>query len=293
MLRMLQFASFAARHLRKERYDRVFVLTSIPSILLSRVLRRNYSRRYAIDVRDYSYEHFSWYYRALDKVMHGAAFVVISSPGFKSFLPPHGDLVVCHNVSSNLLQQKTALRQRERVRPVIRISYAGYLGNFENNVQLLNHVGNHPRFHIHYAGEGPGSRAIQGYCAEKGFANVSFSPRFSPEDAAAIYQQTDMVYNLYGSNIRVARALSNKLYAAAICAIPILVTPGSFMDEISTAHKFGCPVNLNAPNLADHLSAWYDAVNWESLEKGCDALLDSAARDNAIFESRVRNFVLG
>ena len=88
---------FIKETILKNGYDRLVVSGPHLAILLSSFLRKRYNGRYIIDYRDISVEQKTLLYSIYSKVLAGSYCNVISSPGFKKYLPPGYDYFVSHN----------------------------------------------------------------------------------------------------------------------------------------------------------------------------------------------------
>ena len=93
---MLGYANYVKKILRKEKYDKVIILTSLLGVFLESFLTRKYNKKYIFDIRDYSFEHITWYKKKMESLMTNSILNVISSPGFKNFLPQK-ESVTDHN----------------------------------------------------------------------------------------------------------------------------------------------------------------------------------------------------
>ena len=91
----IKFRKWVKKHLKKHKCDGIVVLSTLPGILLFDVLKR-FKKKYIFDIRDYSYEHISFFKKIEEKVIDNSYFTSISSKGFQAFLPEH-KYVIAHN----------------------------------------------------------------------------------------------------------------------------------------------------------------------------------------------------
>lgn len=257
LFKFLSFSAFVRKCLSRTKYDRVFLLGTYAGVpaLLSNFLATHYKGRYWIDIRDYSYEHVSPYYRRLAKSIKHSGKCTISSPGFKTFLPQH-DYLIVHNIDSHIEDYISQCRRTES--DVIRISYIGNFGAafLPANQKLIMALKDDERFLLKYYGFG--TDLLKDYCIKNGIRNVRFYGKYMPQEAIGFYGDTDIVNNLYGNEKTALKtALSNKLYFSAALNLPILVCPNTYMEEITTQHGFGFSVDFSESNWPDALYSWY------------------------------------
>jgi len=286
----IKFKLLAEKVIRRENYDAVLTLTGNTAVLLSGILSRRYDRRYLVDIRDYYKENSKWYYALEKRAVEHSGTTVISSEGYRSFLPEH-DYVIAHNISYlteaaiNSARNSTGSSKEKLV-----LSYIGNMRFPEQDKRLLSFFANDERFHINLFGNGYGQ--LSGYCKEQGINNVTITDWFPPEETIGYYLQTDIVLNLYGNNSPMLDyALSNKLYYAAQLGKPILVCPGTYMETVSKQYGFGFTLDLNDEASKDALLQYYNTIEWDRFFENCDLFLEKVAKEDAAFEAAVSRFL--
>lgn len=286
----IKFKLLAEKVIRRENYDAVLALTGNTAVLLSGTLSRRYDRRYLVDIRDYYKENLKWYYAIEKRTIGHSGIAVISSEGYRSFLPEH-DYVIAHNI--NYLPEATidsARNSVERFKERLVLSYIGNMRFAEQDKRLLSFFANDERFHINLFGNGYGK--LSGYCQEQGINNVKIIDWFPPEETIGYYLKTDIVLNLYGNNSSLLDyALSNKLYYAAQLGKPILVCSGTYMETVSKQYGFGFTLDLNNESSKNALLQYYNTIEWNQFFADCDLFLAKVAKEDTAFESAVSNFI--
>jgi glycosyltransferase involved in cell wall biosynthesis len=284
LAKYFMFRRFVEQKFKETSYDRVFVFGAVLGVFLCPFLRKEYYKRYIVDIRDFSYEDNRVFYGLETKLLKGSLVTVISSEGYKEFLPPH-DYVVVHNIVDwdNVEPRPTPDRARE----TIRIAYVGFVRFLEQNLRLIKSLANDGRFHLMYIGKN--AEKLLDFVTKNGIANVTINSNLKPEDTMNCYTDADVVNNLYGNNTpALDHALSNRLYHAAQLKLPILVCPNTYMERISHEYKFGITVDLNKESFADSLYQQYHNIDWRMLRAGCDAFLEKVNHDNLAFEQAIR-----
>ena len=233
-----RFLRMARAALRKQNYERILLLTSVPAVCLYGAYQKRYRGKYLIDIRDYYKEHYRLYFSKEKKAIAYSALTVISSEGFRQFLPAH-DYVVTHNINwidSEIV--RSFRKERKDGERCINLAFIGSMRFPEQDRAVIDFFANDRRFHLHFYGSGYGEHAK--YCAEKKIENVTVTDWFPTEKTVELYGKADIVLNLYGNGTPVLDyALSNKLYYAAQLGKPILVCPKTYMEKITTAYGFG------------------------------------------------------
>lgn len=288
----IRFYTFASRILRKNRYEKVVLLTGNVAVLLKNTLLKYYDKKYIIDIRDYFLENNRYYYEAEKKLIDRSALAVISSEGYKTFLPEH-DYLLVHNtpnlseyaINQFKLEHEQWRNSKNENSPIV-LSFIGGVRFLEQDKKVLRFFANDDRFYVRYIGAG--ADQLRPFCEEIGMKNVYLLDRFSPEETLDFYLETDMVLNLYGNGTPLLDyALSNKLYYAATLNLPILVCPDTFMEKVSGQYGFGFAVELGTPACLDRLYSWYRSIDWDSFNNGCRNFMDIVRRDNKRFGDEV------
>ncbi|WP_340392691.1 capsular biosynthesis protein [Paenibacillus sp. FSL E2-0190] len=291
LLGYVKFRRYAKRILEKNGYSGVIVLTTSAGILLNRELNKSYSKKYIVDIRDYSFEDNSVYYAIEKKMIKNSSLSVISSRGYESFLPKHNYILTHNDVSiSSLIIEEFRKKNTKTIRDKISISYIGLIRFHEQNKKVIKKFANDERFNLNFIGTD--SHALQPFCEELNIKNVRFVDRFPPETTLNYYKETDIINNLYGNNSNLLDyALSNKLYYAALLGIPILVSPNTYMEEVACQYGFGFSVDLNSSNVCDEIYDYYHSINWDEFYSSCDKFLESVKFDNDRFQVSIEKFI--
>ena len=287
----LKFRSYASRILKREKYHGVILLSGNVAVLLKTILKREYSNKYIVDIRDYFREHQKWYYNAEKDVLESAAIAVISSKAFRTFLPERKYYIV-HNSQNLTKEQVVQARARCKTkRRQLVISCIGGMRFFEQYKKVIRCFANDNRFLIRFIGYR--SNLLESFCRENGISNVYLYDWFPPEKTYDFYFDTDIVMNLYGNNNPLLDyALSNKLYYAAQLGMPILVSPKTYMEEVAVGSGFGFSFDLEDDTMRDKLYEYYYSIDWDVFYKNCDSFMEAVKKEEAEFREAIRNFII-
>ncbi len=274
----IQYKKFVKRILLKEKFDIVIFLQTWSALLMADVVEKHYPGKYIVDVRDYTYEKIPFIYNREKKLMKNAAMCVVSSEGYKDFLPPH-DYYVFHNTRDLPVEKVAAIRERNKVKNVLHISFIGYVNYQEQHKKLLMNLKNDPRFHLNFIGTR--SLELEPFCKENDIRNVTLMDTFDASKILDFYENTDFVNNLYGNHTPVLDyALSNKLYFAAELRMPILTCADTYMSKISGKYGFGFEVDVADPQIGDKLWKFYTSIDWENFDSCCDDFIEKVQNKN-------------
>lgn len=285
----LKFKHFASKIIENTDYDGVILLQTIAGVLLQNSLTKYYKNKYILDIRDYTMEKNPVFYNFVKKLIANSSHTVISSSGYKKFLPQHNYTLV-HNDSKIGLDTIKKFQKKSRNKSQIIVSYIGLIRFHKQNKKIISIFKNDDRFLLRFIGAN--AYSLKEYCESNNINNVELIDRFPPEKTLDYYFETDIVYNLYGNNTPLLDyALSNKLYYAAQLRIPILVCPNTFMENMVIQYGLGFSFDKDNPNALDNLYSSYHHTNWENFNEGCEEFMLKVHQDNLKFEKIVKQFI--
>ncbi len=285
------FRKYASRVLTETSYDGIILLQSLAGVLLGQVLERKYFKRYILDVRDYTLEQNRLFYQAERKVVNASAMTVISSEGYRTFLPPH-EYVMAHNSQPIDDQLVGKIRSRDTEREKLVVASIGYQAYQEQHKKLLRILGNDQRFELQFIGKE--SERLVTFCKENDIRNVRIVGQFQPEDVVSFYEGVDIVNNWYGNNTpTLDYALSNKLYFAAQLHIPILVSKSTYMERVAVGGGFGYSMDVEGEDSPDLLYNYYQNIDWTAFANSCDFFMERVLHEDQESARRLRGFFEG
>ena len=236
--KFILYANFVKKVLKRNEYKKVLFVGTYAGVpaLLYKFLRKEYENRYWIDLRDLTYEKIPFFYKMEEIAMKHAFHTVVSSKGFLKYLPCNIEYGFIHNIDPSM--DEIVLRYKKTISDKIRISYIGNLGYWNSCKEMIDLLANDERFQLNFIG--PNYEKIEKYCKIYNINNVRFHGKFKREDTVQFYNETDVIFNLYGNdNINVRTALSNKLYYAMRFKLPILVNKNTYMEEVVQKYSIG------------------------------------------------------
>lgn len=283
----LGFRAFASKVLRRGDFDKVVALTGNTGALLGGVLRKRYSGRYLVDVRDYFLEGVPLYARLEKKALDGAAFVVASSPAYTAFLGER-PLEIMHN--DQKIVGVSAIDKRESgPGPFVLVSI-GTAKNLGYDRRVIDFFANDDRFLLRFAGRG--YEPLGQYVAERGIANVRVEGEFSSDRTLEMYQGTDAVLNMYGNHHpHFDYALPNKLYFAARLGLPIVVCPDTYLAEVVSENSLGLSLDLGDPESKERVLRLWDESERRRRQEGASRFICEVERQNEETKGKIAAFL--
>jgi hypothetical protein len=276
MLGYVKFRSIILSTLKNENFDLIIPLHAQVNVLIADKLLGTFKKRFIFDVRDYSYERFKVFRYIQSLLVKNSMINIISSAGYKSFLPK-GHYWVCHNIPP-VLDATYKQYKNCSARP-IEISYIGSIRFMEQNKKIILFFKNDSRFHINFIGVN--AFKLKKFCNENGIKNVTLVDEFSPNDTLKFFGRADMIMNLYGNhNPLLDYALSNKLYYSVYLYKPILVCRYTYMETIAKKYHLGFSLELKDLKEKDNLYRYIRFLNRNQYIRNCDYFWKKVLADN-------------
>lgn len=268
----LKWRNFVLALLRNQKYDRLIILTTMPAVLLADQLLGEYRNRFWFDIRDFTYENISFYKKLVGKLVHAATAVSISSPAFRTFLPESDKIYLTHNISN----QDSALSHcnlDHHAKPIC-IGYVGGIQFEQQNQQLLQQFANNPGFRLKYAGKSHLGCDLESFCQKNGIQNTEFHPAFTNDQKPAIYQDIQLINCVYGNHNQVVRLLlPNRLYDCVLFKKPIIVSKGTYLEQVVAQYHLGLAVDVENDNVVQSVTSYLENFDPLVFEDGCAQFL--------------------
>lgn len=272
--------------LKREAYDLLVVLTGNNAAFLGPWLKKHYSKRYIIDIRDYSHEDYPPYYSREKVAIENSLLNIISSLKFTRFLPA-SEYYVCHNCSDGIQIMNTFKRQED----TIRIGYVGSLSYVEQCIKMMKLVTDDPRFIFEFYGTSPVEQMMREKAKTFNCDRIIFHGGYIPEEKSTILRKVDILFNAYGNGCPLLDyALSNKLYDAYAYVKPILTSPGTYMSEMAGPLSF--EMNFENKDLMNDLYSWYMHINPEKIEIFSKNKMHEIVQENENTKKRIEEVIV-
>ncbi|MGB6780145.1 MAG: hypothetical protein WBE33_15435 [Planococcus citreus] len=286
----LKFKNYVEKIIKTNKYDKLIILPTQAGLLISNLLLKKYKNNYLIDIRDYSGEKNKLIYRWEKKLIDNSALAVITSPAYKKFLPP-STYVLSHNTTLIDTEQISLFRSKTNSHEEkIVVSCIGSIRFIEQFEKVIEKFKNDSRFELRFIGRG--SEKLEDYLIRNSIENVKLIGRFESAETINYYLETDIIMNLYGNNNPyLDYALSNKLYYAANLGIPILVSPNTFMEEITLNNGIGIVGDTSDSDLVNKVYENYTKIDWDIFYKNCNKFIEEVKNDEDYLRKEVIRFL--
>lgn len=276
-----EFARTAGKLIKKEKFDFIIVLTSVPAVLLSGILSLKYKNRYIYDYRDYTFEKNAVYKKVVAKLVENSKFTVYSSEKHLDFLPKSEKLYLAHNFVNAALEHKINKKMIAGENNPIRLSYWGIVRNGEFNREVIKKLANDERFEVVFHGRKQQTAInLENYCKENNITNIRFAGEYREDDRYKFAEETDIIYNLYSVSGTEGMAMGNKFYDGIIFKIPQICTKGSFMGEKAEEYGVGKALDPSSETFADDIYNYYVNLEVGVFNFNCDKALEKIKHDN-------------
>lgn len=280
----LKCRSFFIKQIKKNKYEKIILLTTQSAISLSTLVLARYKKRFIFDFRDLTMEKLPPYKAVEMKLIKNASFVAISSPGFIDFLSADGDYVLSHNCKNIAVNRKSMNKEAP-----IRITFWGMVRQEAFQKRICDKFGNDDRFILSYHGEGCTEQLAE-YCREKCYRNIRFTGRYYPEDIESFVEDTDILLNLYENEGKQEHALTVKLYDGVRYQLPMIVAKDSFMEQYLKDYRFAMSIGLECIDIKE-IAEWYSQLKEDVLEGDFNRFVKQIELDDGIFECKLMKFV--
>ena len=292
ILPFLQWRKFALNILKKNHYDRLIILTTMPGVLLADQLLGKYKGKYWFDIRDFTYENVPFYKKKVANLVHGSWATSISSPAFRTFLPDSPRICQTHNISNeDAAVDHCPLDVNHRP---MKIGFVGGIQFRVQNEMLLQQLANRPDFILKYAGKPHLGCDLQPFCQEHGIVNAEFLPAFTNDQKPAIYQDIQLINSIYGCDNQVVKLLlPNRLYDCALFKKPILVSKDTYLSEVVAQYNLGIAVDPATDDVAQEIENYLKHFDHQAFDAGCAAFLVAVAQEKAAYDKALKQFCMG
>ena len=131
----------------KEGFDFIIILHSLPGVLLSKELVRDYKNKYIFDYRDFTYENLLLYKSIIRTLVNNSYKTLVSSDAFRIYLPDNKKILTSHKLLQCDVDCKKDLQKSTSSK--IRIGFWGFIREEKTNLEIIKKLGNDERFELH------------------------------------------------------------------------------------------------------------------------------------------------
>lgn len=285
----VKFAKFIKKNINKYKYDKLIVISPQVALFIPFFLKHNYKKKYIFDYRDLSIEQKKPFKPLLKIVLSNSYANVISSPGFKRYLPKGFDYILSHNFDIKLVQDTLSKHINKYDESIIKVLTIGAI-RYDANYEVIDSLGNVEGVELSFVGKGGASTVFENYCKNKGFENILFKGFYKKEDEGNIIKEHTCINIFYPNWPSHVTALSNRFYNSLIFKRPMIVTKGGTQGFYAEKYGVGLVVE-NCENLGDVIKEYIRNLDFSEYEQRCNSLLKSFVDDYKIFHQEIQRFI--
>lgn len=269
--KFIKFRKYVKNILRKEKFDFIVVLHTVPAILIQDYLELKFKNNYILDYRDYTYENNIFYKKMIASLVRNSKYTFVSSDRYRAFLPQKYKRKII--TSHNIVEDDYSFNEKEYPKILnnkIRISFWGFIREEKINLEIIKKISMDNRFELHYYGrEQKIALSLKEYSKKINATNVFFHGEYKPNDRKKFSQNTDLIHNIYTSKNSMM-SMGNKYYDGLIFKIPQLCMQDSFMGEKCTKNKIGIELNPYSENFTDDIYDYWNNINKIEFKNSCN-----------------------
>ena len=281
IINVLRYRKFVKKQLKK--YDFLICLTAYTAVIMSDVLIRQFNRRFIIDIRDYHpFLELSFVRKRFCGAVNSSVGVLVSSEGFKEWMPPKDSIVPIHNLPyTNNATYFRVMRQHHFVDRK-NIAYLGVISYYPQNRLLIKALGNNPKYLLSYHGIYTEPGVLENYCRDNMINNVKFYGSFDNKEKHRLYEEVDLINSVYGNDsLVVTTALPNKLYDSALYGVPIMVSNRTYLSKIVEKYNLGFALDIDG-DISKQLEAFWAKFDYNTFLKSAEQFINKCIKENDI-----------
>lgn len=285
-----KFKLYAEKILRKNKYDFIIVWNSFTALMFYNILTFKYKGRYSFNIRDYAKEKNKMIFKMMRRLTVNSAFNTISSEKFKTFLPDE-KYITLHSINTEVTKGILKNEKLHEKTSPIKITFIGYVRFFNQDIQMIESLKNDSRFLLQYIGEG--SQVLKNYAEKNGIYNIHTLGRFDVKETSNFINHADIINNVYGTNTPgLKSAISIKFYYSLYREIPILVSKGTYMEEVAT--EAGNSITIadnNFEDMGNYLYEKYNDINQVQMKSKIHNYIEKIEGNNKLFNEYLEKYI--
>ena len=286
-----RYTSFVKKTIKENGYERLIVFSPQLAIYICDFLRDNYKNRYIFDYRDLSIEQKYYFKERFKKVLENSYANVISSPGFKQFLPKGFDYLLSHNF--NVDDVRNAVEDfsdfKIRTNPIDVLTIGG-IRDYSSNVQVIENLANEDGFSIRFVGKGPSAEDLRRRVEELKAKNVSFEGYYPKEKEKDYVSEASFLNIFYPRCPSHDSAISNRFYNSLIYRKPMIVTKDTIQGNYAEKYYVGVAIE-NCDCLSKVLRTYLASIDTKQFCESSNRLLKDFLKDYDVWEKKLLEFI--
>ena len=290
LIPVLRYGNYVKKIINKNNYDKIIVLTTMPGVLIYKLLVSKFQKKYIFDYRDYTYEKYSFFRKIVNRLIDNSYATFISSPGYKKYFNNQSNIYISHNISnvSDEYKKISDLKNKDK----ITIGFLGYVRYFDVNTKLINDFKDNKKYSLLYVGTPFSDCDLDTYCKVNNIKNVTLIGKYDNSEKARLYKNIDIINSIYSlSSEEVQPAIPNRLYDAALFKKPIIVNKGTYLSEIVEKYKLGLIVDPFNENIKSSVENYLKNFDGKDFSKNCNKFLSEINSDRELMKKIINEFL--
>ena len=285
----LHFRKFAKKLIKKQKYEKLIVLTTQTAIILfDVVLSKKYKNKFFFDYRDTSYEYIGLYRGFINKIIKKSYATCISSPGFKKYLTDKKDLIVAHNFQDKYYENRVKQYTPKNSDKIV-IGYIGYLREFDYLKKFVDIFGKDERFRFNIHGGGDCVDELKEYAAK--YENVTVFGAYKEDEKMDIVDSFDMICYNYPYSFVNYPAIANKFYDGMIRKKPMFGNSRTFSGEMIEKYGLGISLDEDETQITQKIFEYFDSFDAGKFTGNCENFLKTVLEDDKKYIKKINEFL--
>lgn len=282
--------------IKKKKYNKLIILSTVPTVLLKSLLINNYSGRYIFDIRDYTLEKYTYFKNLVMSLVDHSCLTAISSKGYMKWLDDSPKIYINHNITvDNVGHFKAPVYNQNSP---IRFSFVGNVRLDTQTKAMLISLGRSKRFEQHFYGRVLTKCDIDQIVSEKRLSNVTIHGPFNVDEKDSIYARTDLINAVYANSEKEediplgdSTPLPNRLYDALVFFRPIVASKGTYLAELVSRYNLGINVNGFDKGIEKKIIDYIDNFDYEIFVNGCNELRADVVKEEKKFQEKINSIL--
>ncbi|MBR5736512.1 MAG: hypothetical protein IKX60_06960 [Bacteroidales bacterium] len=293
MMEIYGFCHYVRKIINRRYYRCIFTFTIADSVFLAFYLKRRYKGKYIFDIRDYSpVANSRLFKKRLDTLLCNSAANVISSEGFKRWLPSKYKYITCHNTDIDKIKESINHNVVCSKKEDLSVLTIGALRDIFANKQVIDAFANQTNIVLNFIGDGNATPFLKQYCEDCAVKNAFFYGRYKKEEEDGFVSKCDIMNLVMSHNIVSDYLMSNRFYLAVRFRKPIIVNDKCFQAEQVRKYGLGLVVS-DFCQLKNAVESYWDSLNMTQFNDNCLNYLKLVYNEQASFRSRIKLLILG
>jgi len=284
----IRYRNFVKSKLAEGAYGKVIIPTIFVMLLIFRFLKTKFRNNYIFDIRDYCIVLKLKYFRdKLDAAIRNAALVVISSEGFKQWLPKDASYLIGHNVAT---AERLGTLVNIEGNATYKILTIGFLKHFNAYRALTEALADDPAFELEFVGTGYHEQMLRDFVASRNITNVSLHGRYAKEDEPKFLEKVSLVNILTVEDINTVTLMTNRFYLSLSYGVPMMVYENTEQARWVEKYNLGVVIKKQS-DMKEQIIHYLTTFDSEQFNAGCITCLQRIERDIQAFEAGVIGYL--